>query len=219
MAYVRGNEAEVDAWEKLGNEGWNWDSLYPYYLRSENFSMPSTGLQAEGVTFNASAHGESGAVRTGYPLAFGNMTLTRTVGEAWEEVGLPHNVDMAGGNVRGVSTNPLTLAPGQPDLRWDAARAYWYPVEGRPNLQIIKGTARRLVWTGTDGESGGIRASGVEYLTEHGQTAVLSATREVVLSAGSLRSPLILEASGVGNPRWVELAGLHAGNATGKELD
>lgn len=207
MAYVRGNEAELDAWEMLGNAGWNWDSLYPYYKRSENFTIPGTGLQAAGVTFDASVHGDSGAVRTGYPIAFGNMTLTQTVRKAWEELGLPHNVDPGRGNVRGVSTNPLTLEPAVLDVRWDAARAYWHPVEGRSNLKIIRGTARRLVWADTpksEEESGGISAKGVEYLTEHGRAAVVYATKEIVLSAGSLRSPLVLEASGVGNPRWVK---------------
>lgn len=202
MAYIRGNEAELDAWEGLGNPGWNWASLYPYYKQSENFTIPSPGLQAAGVTFDASVHGDSGAVRDGYPIAFGNITLTSTVREAWEELGIPHNVDTGGGNIRGVSTNPLTLEPAVPDLRWDAARAYWYPAEGRSNLKIIRGTARSLVWADnstSEEASGGISAQGVEYLTEDGQAVVVSFNKEVVLSAGSLRSPLILERSGVGN--------------------
>ena len=208
MAYIRANEAELDAWEKLGNAGWNWASLYPYYKRSEDFAIPSPGQQAAGVTFDASVHGDSGPVRTGFANAFGNMTLTRTVRKAWEELGLPHNVDTAAGNVRGVSTNPLTLEPAVPDLRWDAAQAYWYPVEGRPNLKIIRGTARRLVLADTPKvkdlkgrECGSISAKGVEYLTEDGQTVVVSAAKEVILSAGSLRTPLVLESSGIGNPR------------------
>lgn len=211
MVYIRGNKAELDAWEMLDNPGWNWDNLYPYYKRSESFTIPGPGLQEAGVTFDASVHGDSGADRTDYPTAFGNMTLTPKVRKAWEELGLPQNVDPGGGSVRGVSTNPLTLESAVPDVRWDAARAYWHPVEGRPNLKIVKGTAWRLVWADTPKseeakgkESGGISAKGVEYLTENGRTAVISATKEVILSAGSLRSPLILEASGVGNPRWVK---------------
>jgi choline dehydrogenase len=208
MAYIRGNKAELDAWEKLGNLGWNWASLYPYYKQSENFTTPSQGLQAAGVTFDASVHGYSGPVCTGYATAFGNMTLTPTVRNAWEQLGLPHNVDPGGGNIRGVSTSPLTLEPAEPDIRCDAARAYWYPVEGRPNLKIIRGTAQRLVWADTPEcqevkgrKSGGISAKGVEYLAGDGQTAVVSATKEVILSAGSIRSPLVLEGSGIGNPR------------------
>ncbi|KAI1738091.1 hypothetical protein F4680DRAFT_459964 [Xylaria scruposa] len=207
MAYIRANEADLDAWEKLGNPGWNWASLYPYYKRSENFTIPGPGLQASGVTFDASVHGNSGPVRTGYLTAFGNLTLMPTVQNAWEELGIPHNVDSGGGNIHGVSTNPLTIEPAVMDLRWDAAQAYWYPVEERPNLRIIKGTAQRLVWADApkseepkDKKSGGISANGVEYMTEDGQAAVVSATKEVILSAGSLISPLILEASGVGNP-------------------
>lgn len=77
-----------------------------------------------------------------------------------------------------------------------APRAYWYSVEGKSNLKIIRGTAWSLVWADTDKSdeeaSGGISATDVEYLTEDGQAVVVSATKEVVLSAGSLKSPLIL---------------------------
>lgn len=205
MAYVRSNKADLDAWESLGNAGWNWDSLYPYSMLAENFTIPGPGLQAAGVTFDTAVHGDSGPVRTGYGNALGNLTLTATVRDAWGELGLPPCVDTARGGNRGVSANPLTLEPGSPSIRWDSARAYWYPVEDRPNLTIIRGTARRLVWEDSDTPSpqDAISATGVEYLGEDGQAVVLSATKEVILSAGSLRTPLVLEGSGVGNPGWV----------------
>jgi choline dehydrogenase len=214
MAYVRSNEADLDAWERLGNAGWNWASLYPYSMRAENFTIPGPGLQAAGVTFDAAVHGDSGPVRTGYGNAFLNLTLTPTVHDAWEELGLPPNVDTGRGNNRGVSANPLTLEPGSPDIRWDSARAYWYPVEDRPNLTIIRGTARRLVWEDSDTPSSeeATSATGVEYLDEDGQAVVLSATKEVILSAGSLRTPLVLESSGVGNPGWVKPRRARLGN-------
>ncbi|KAB5515065.1 hypothetical protein GE09DRAFT_1013465 [Coniochaeta sp. 2T2.1] len=210
MAYVRSNKADLDAWERLGNAGWNWASLYPYSMRAENFTIPGPGLQAAGVTFDAAVHGDSGPVRTGYGNSLLNLTLTPTVHDAWEELGLPPNVDTGRGNNRGVSANPLTLEAGLPDIRWDSARAYWYPVEDRPNLRIIRGTARRLVWEDSDKPCSkeATSATGVEYLDEDGQSVVLSATKEVILSAGSLRTPLVLESSGVGNPGILKELGI-----------
>lgn len=212
MSFIRSNKADIDAWEKLGNPGWNWDNLYPYSLAAENFSIPGPGLQESGITFDPAFHGVSGPIRTGWGNDFSNLTLTPTVRDAWEELGLPSNLDTGGGNNHGVSTNPLTAQAGPPDIRWDGARGYWYPVEDRPNLTIIKGTVWRLVWkdgdTITSGFEASITATGVEYLDQDGQAVVLSATKEVILSAGSLRTPLVLESSGVGNPGCVRpLAG------------
>ncbi|TLD30840.1 hypothetical protein PspLS_01796 [Pyricularia sp. CBS 133598] len=203
MSYIRGNKADIDAWETLGNPGWNWDTLYPYSLGAENFSIPGPGLQESGVTFNPTFHGVSGPIRTGWGNDFSNLTLTPTIRDAWEELGLPSNLDTGGGNNHGVSTNPLTAQAGPPDIRWDAARAYWYPVEDRPNLTIIKGTVWRLIWKdgdATTGFEGAVSATGVEYLDQDGHVVILSAAKEVILSAGSLRTPLVLESSGIGNP-------------------
>ncbi|KAI6415730.1 hypothetical protein MCOR20_001330 [Pyricularia oryzae] len=210
MAYIRSNKADIDAWEKLGNPGWNWDNLYPYSLAAENFSIPGPGLQASGVTFDPAFHGVSGPIRTGWGNDFSNLTLTPRLRDAWRELGLPSNLDTGGGDNHGVSTNPLTAQAGPPDIRWDAARGYWYPVEDRPNLTIIKGTVWRLVWRGGDAASGkgAVSASGVEYLDQDGQVAVLAATKEVVVAAGSLRTPLVLESSGVGNPGILENLGI-----------
>ncbi|KAK4675024.1 hypothetical protein QC764_000190 [Podospora pseudoanserina] len=210
MAYVRSNQADLDAWERLGNPGWNWASLYPYSMGAENFTFPGPGLQASGVTFDAAVHGYSGPIHTGYGSALGNMTLMPAVQDAWEELGLLPNVDTGRGKNRGVSANPLTLEPGLPSIRCDSARAYWYPVEDRPNLKIIKGTARRLVWRKNNKPCSkkANTATGVEYLDEDGQAVVLSATKEVILSAGSLRTPLVLESSGVGNQGILKRLGI-----------
>lgn len=59
-----------------------------------------------------------------------------------DELGISHKLDSSGGNRLGISTDPLTLKPAATNLRWDAARAYWYPAEGKSNLKIIRGMAR-----------------------------------------------------------------------------
>ncbi|KAL8348884.1 hypothetical protein RB601_002202 [Gaeumannomyces tritici] len=207
MTYIRADAAEMDAWEALGNPGWNFSALFPYYLRSEAFTPPSEALQRAGVTYEPAVHSQRGMVHAGYPRGFtADSPYTFSVREAFENLGVPHNVDPAGGSVYGVSTNPQTLDRGL-NMRWDSARAYLHPAENRPNLKIIRGTGRRLTWAspgkGTRQGAGcqGKRASGIEYITADGRSVELSANKEVILSAGSLRSPLILEASGIGNPR------------------
>ncbi|KAL8383212.1 hypothetical protein RB595_006797 [Gaeumannomyces hyphopodioides] len=207
MTYIRADAAEIDAWEALGNPGWNFSTLFPYYLRSEAFTFPNEALQNAGVTYEPARHNQRGMVHTGYPLGFTtDSPYTVSVREAFKSLGVPHNVDPAGGNVYGVSTNPQTL-DRRLNMRWDSARAYLHPAENRPNLKIIRGTGRRLTWASSEEETKqgagcrGKRASGIEYITTDGKSVALSANKEVILSAGSLRSPLILEASGIGNPQ------------------
>ncbi|TLS30500.1 hypothetical protein PpBr36_02484 [Pyricularia pennisetigena] len=198
MNYIRAEKAEIDALEKLGNPGWNWNTLFPYYKRNERFTVPSEAQAKAGIKYKAEYRGTDGPVRTGFPFDTANSTYGVQIRQTWANVGLPDNQDSSGGDVHGVSSNPLTI-DRDAHMRWDAARAYWIPAEGRANLKMITGTARKIVWrTGT---TGNVQASGVEYLTAAGQAVVVDARREVVLSAGSLRSPAILEASGVGNPR------------------
>ncbi|KAI6517476.1 hypothetical protein MCOR06_006193 [Pyricularia oryzae] len=206
MNYIRAEKAEIDALEKLGNPGWNWNTLFPYYKRNERFTVPSEAQTKAGIKYKAENRGGDGPVRTGFPFDTANSTYGVQIRQTWANVGLPDNQDSSGGDVHGVSSNPLTI-DRDAHMRWDAARAYWIPAEGRANLKMIRGTARKIVWrTGT---SGAVQASGVEYLTAAGEAVVVDARREVVLSAGSLRSPAILEASGVGNPRVLQPLGIN----------
>ncbi|EHA51690.1 glucose oxidase [Pyricularia oryzae 70-15] len=206
MNYIRAEKAEIDALEKLGNPGWNWNTLFPYYKRNERFTVPSEAQAKAGIKYKAENRGGDGPVRTGFPFDTANSTYGVQIRQTWANVGLPDNQDSSGGDVHGVSSNPLTI-DRDAHMRWDAARAYWIPAEGRSNLKMIRGTARKIVWrTGT---SGAVQASGVEYLTAAGEAVVVDARKEVVLSAGSLRSPAILEASGVGNPRVLQPLGIN----------
>ncbi|KAF3064522.1 Glucose oxidase [Daldinia childiae] len=199
MTYIRGDKAEFDAWESLGNDGWDWDILYPYFKQVEQFSPPTTAQQAAGATFNTEYHGKDGLVKTGFPFRLLNGSFYKLAQQAWESLGYPLNLDVNGGETRGFDVWPQTL-DRDANIREDAARAFYYPIEQRPNLKIIKGTVMKLKWANSLTYNNALLADGVEYLDPTGQTVVISAAKEVILSAGSLRSPLILERSGVGNP-------------------
>ncbi len=209
MTYIRGNKAEFDAWEKLGNPGWNWDSLFPYFKKSENYTRPSGTQLAAGATYQAQYHGFSGPLHVGYPAALHNGSFAPLILGAWESMSLRHNPDLNSGDVHGFGMGPQTLDRDE-DVRWDAARAYYIPVEDRPNLRIVRGTVKRLLWRSQDKKPCGSRerdslliANGVEFVTSNRTLQRMETRKEVIISAGGVRTPLVLESSGIGNYRSV----------------
>ena len=176
MIYMRGHRSDYDRWAELGNTGWSFADVLPYFRLSE-----------ANERFDDEWHGRDGPLavsdlRTGSP--FHGRIL-----EAARQIGLPVNDDFNGAEQEGVGIYQVTQKNGE---RWSAARAYLFPHMGnRPNLHVETKTrvARILVENG--------RAVGVETI-RGGERRVLRARREVVLSAGALQSPHILMLSGIG---------------------
>ncbi|KAI3317922.1 GMC oxidoreductase [Xylariaceae sp. AK1471] len=198
MYYIRGDRANFDAWEKLGSPGWRWDTLLPYFMRSENFTIPSSAQLSAGMTYISRYHGEDGHLKTGHPYQVENGSFHNSAQETCENLGLSFNQDMNSGKTRGFGAYPQTL-DRDANVRDSSARAYYEPIDRRSNLQIIKGTVKRI----TFGDHAGSKlvATGFEYTNEQGNLVSITAKREVILSTGTLVSPLILESSGIGNPR------------------
>ncbi|KAI1337836.1 GMC oxidoreductase [Xylariaceae sp. FL0016] len=207
MTYIRGDEAQFNAWELFGNEGWNWSALFPYYKAVENFSPPTAAQAEAGATYDPEDHGYDGPLDVGFPFALSNGTFHEKAASAWNSLGYPENPDVNSGNVRGFDIWPQTLNRDQ-NIRADAARAYYYPVEDRPNLTVIKGTVRKMTWADRIPGEGVVVADGVEYINANNKTATIHASKEVILSAGAVRSPLILERSGIGLPRFLAELGI-----------
>lgn len=207
MTYIRGNKAEFDAWEKLGNPGWNWDNLFPYFKKSENYTLPTETQLAAGATYQTKNHGFDGPLHVGYTAALRNGSFAPRILAAWESMSLAHNPDLNSGHVHGFGMGPQTL-DREADVRFDSARAYYHPVEHRANLRIVRGTVSRILWAPRDGKGdtdSSLFAKGVQYEDAHGAMQTMLVTKEVIVSAGGVRSPLVLEASGIGNPRFVAL--------------
>ncbi|CAJ2506396.1 Uu.00g005260.m01.CDS01 [Anthostomella pinea] len=207
MTYIRGDKAEFDAWETLGNDGWNWDTIFPYLKKVERFTSPTEAQVDNLASWDPSYHGERGPLDTGFPFSLVNGSFHADVRTTWETLGYEFNQDMNGGDVRGFSVWPQTLDRDK-NIRADAARAYYYLIEDRPNLTIIKGTVKRMTWANSSAAAEDAVADGAEYVTVDGQIAKIRASKEVILSAGALRSPLILESSGVGNPSILSELGI-----------
>lgn len=200
MTYIRGDKAEIDVWETLGSEGWNWESLLPYYKSYEHFDAPTKAQEEAGGVYEPEYHGESGPMHVGFPYELTNGSLHQTIQDTWDNLSLPLNTDLSSGSVRGFGVWPQTINRDA-DIRWDAAKAFYWGVQNRPNLKLINSTATKIVWK--DGAGNGAVAEGVEHVGQDGTTAVIRASKEVILSAGALVSPLLLEASGVGNAKYV----------------
>ncbi|MDO6725110.1 choline dehydrogenase [Celeribacter halophilus] len=176
LLYVRGQAEDYDHWQQLGNTGWSWDDVLPYFKRSESNERGEDAF-----------HGASG------PLAVSDMRMERPITNAWLEAaqaaGLPYNPDYNGEKQEGVSNFQFTARNG---WRCSAAVAYLKPVKHRKNLEIVTHALVERV----EIEDG--CATSVTYRDRSGNLQTLHAQREVVLSGGAINSPQILMLSGIG---------------------
>ncbi|KAJ5711626.1 hypothetical protein N7488_005782 [Penicillium malachiteum] len=196
MSYTRAQDVQIDAWE-LAGKGWNWKNLFPYYKRSEHFQIPTPEQVAAGADYYMAYHGLTGPLKVGWPYEMTNDSVLPVLDETMRQLGVPFNRDANGGEMVGLTSHPNTV-DREKNIREDAARAYFWPFESRPNLKIISNTnVNKILWS-NDSHSEAL-AVGVEVTGPNGTETIL-ASKEVILSAGSLKSPVILELSGVGNP-------------------
>ncbi|KAJ9273896.1 CAZyme family AA3 [Paecilomyces variotii] len=208
MVYLRAQTSQVDAWEAIGNKGWNWSTLFPYYKKSEHFQVPTvySSLRGAGIEYTPSYHGYTGPLKVGWDSEQLNDGLAQTLNTTYQNlaVPVPYNKDPNGGYMVGYALYPKTV-DSEKNIREDAARAYYWPYQNRTNLHILPYTnANKLIWK--EGEEA--TADGVEVTFANGTIGVLKASREVILAAGALKSPVLLELSGVGNPAILSKYGI-----------
>lgn len=205
MAYTRAEDAQVDAWEAIGNTGWNWKELLPYYKKSESVQAPKADQLAGGATYDPTYHGTDGPLKVGWKNQMMNISFPEVLNSTYKQAGVPYITDIAGGNMAGWNVFPSTIDV-ELNVREDAARAYYFPYQNRTNFHAILNTeVQKLVWAESGSEA---TAAGVEVKDSTGKTRTIYANKEVILSAGSLKSPLLLELSGVGNPEILKAAGV-----------
>ncbi|MBK9432886.1 MAG: GMC family oxidoreductase N-terminal domain-containing protein [Sphingomonadales bacterium] len=175
LLYVRGQQQDYDSWSNLGALGWGWADVAPYFRKGERWAGGGNALR-----------GDSGALQV---EEFGLRDPTsEAVLQAFAEIGVPPNPDYNGEDQFGAFHYQVTVQGGK---RCSAADAFLRPVIGRSNLHVITGAqCRRILFEGK-------RATGVEIQTQNGVEQI-SATREVILSAGAYHSPQILMLSGIG---------------------
>ncbi len=199
MAYVRGHPGDFDSWAAGGATGWSYDDVLPYFRKSE-------GLAPSGdIVVDADAHNTEGplGVSVRAPVLAGAQAFVDASAAAGIPIG-DYNGRDRGGPAGLVSLLQTTTRDGKRSSTYHAFLEG--EVEQRPNLDIIcNAQVSRVI---LEGEPGALRATGVEYRTEDGQSQVATATKEIVLSAGAVGSPQILMLSGVGPRAELEAAGV-----------
>lgn len=175
LIYVRGQKQDYDHWEAMGNPGWSWNACLPYFRKLENNDL-----------------GASDTRGTGGPLSISSIPVKHELVEAFigaaQQHGLQRLEDFNTGDQEGVGYYQLTTHKGK---RCSTAVAYLRPAEKRSNLHIHTNAQVSRI------QFDGLRARGVEY-RQGGQLKTLTANKEVILSAGALQSPQLLQLSGVG---------------------
>ena len=175
MLYIRGHQHDYDRWRDMGNEGWGWDDVLPYFLRSEDQSRGESAL-----------HGVGGPLQVQDPKCPND--LSRAFVDAGEELGWQRCDDFNGPEQDGFGLYQVTQNDGR---RCSTAVGFIDPVRGRPNLHI---------WTGAQAEHvllEGNRAVGVRFRRGR-QSVEVRAEREVILCGGAINSPQLLMLSGIG---------------------
>jgi choline dehydrogenase-like flavoprotein len=201
MTYLRAEAKQIDVWGQIGNPGWSWESLMPYYKKSEYIQQPTTTQLLYGASFDPATHGTSGPLAVGWTDNMMGEEVISRINQTFEALGLPLNEEPNSGSMRGLTVFPKTVERVD-NVREDAGRAYYWPISKRPNLDIyLQSFVEKIIWhPGSENQDTTQTASGVVFIGRNGTRSTILANREVILSAGSLRSPLLLEQSGVGNP-------------------
>ncbi|RDW80189.1 hypothetical protein BP6252_04827 [Coleophoma cylindrospora] len=205
MLMDRGSKADYDRWAELGNVGWDFAGLLPYFIKSETFTPPAADFAAEwGIEHDASVHGTSGYVNSSYPPFV--YPSTKNYFESMKSLGINVPKDAANGEALGAFWSTLALNPGV-STRCSARVAYHDTVETRSNLHLLTGNqVTKLV---TDSTSGSVTATGIEYASD-ASSAIKSVTanKEVILAAGSLHTPQVLQLSGIGSASFLSSLGI-----------
>ncbi len=190
MLYVRGQALDYDSWGQLGNRGWSFQDVLPYFRKSENFYGPADEHRAKGGLLNVAPPAERSQLAD---------IFLKACAEAGHRTGHDYNGD----DQEGFTYAQSTIANGK---RRSTAAAFLDPARGRPNLTIeTNALAERVLL-----EDG--RATGVVYRVGDDRREV-HAGREVILAAGAVQSPQLLELSGIGDPAVLQAAGIEVAHA------
>src|SRR4051794_9673571 len=185
MIYMRGQARDYDHWRQLGNTGWGWDDVLPYFKRSEDHWRGKDEF-----------HGMGGEWRVEPPRV--DWEILDVFREAAAECGIPKVDDFNRGTNEGCGYFEVTQKAG---VRWTAAKGFLRPARRRPNLLVqTEAQVKRLLIEDR-------RCTGVEFLHQGG-VKTANARAEVILSGGSIGSPHILQLSGIGPGEWLRDHGI-----------
>lgn len=203
MVYDRGSAADYDAWEALGNPGWGWKGLEPYFKKGTTYQPPTReAIKAFNITWDPATYGK-GPLTVAVPS--NQYADLNDYWKAWRATGVHQPKDGNNGEAHGPSWYPNTM--DVPSGRRAHARfAYYDPIQKtRTNLRILtKTTAQKIIFDSKDKPT----ATGVEITDASGKVSIVCAKKEVILAAGSIQTPKLLQLSGIGPRSVLEAAGV-----------
>ena len=198
MIYMRGQAADYDHWRQIGNIGWGWDDVLPYFLKSEDNFRGTTPMHGAGGEWKVSRQRLS-------------WNILHAVQEGAQEFGIMPREDFNDGNNEGSGFFEVNQRRG---VRWNTAKGFLRPAMKRDNLRVVTHAMTEAI------RFDGRRAVGVTYRHE-GRRVEANAKAEVILAAGAINTPKLLEHSGVGQPERLQALGIdvhHALPGVGENL-
>lgn len=181
LIYCRGMPGDFEDWEAAGVQGWNWNNVRPHYEAIESRILANGEIEGNGPLFVSDVRNDI------HPSNRHYFTMA-------EELGLPVTDDCNGPSPEGITRYRITTRHGK---RWSAADAFLKPALGRPNVTLLKNcVVDRIVIEGR-------HATGVSVRTASG-VLVFKARKEIIVSAGAVNSPKLLQASGIGPPALLQ---------------
>ncbi|KAF5018479.1 hypothetical protein F66182_9533 [Fusarium sp. NRRL 66182] len=204
LCWSRGSVSDYNGWEQLGNKGWSWNDLLPYFKKSEKFSSNVEPWDAEKLHIypESAVHGYDGSVVERHSKKQKHKKLTRgqeNVLDGFAEIGVPILPDINNGTAAGATFVPSSMHPDK-QTRSDAREAHFNTAVHRYNLHIITGqTATRLLMDSSEVSNARRRVTGVEFAQDRdAQVRAIACIREVIVSAGAIFTPSLLQISGIG---------------------
>ncbi|QDS73255.1 hypothetical protein FKW77_004259 [Venturia effusa] len=204
MQFDRGADADYNAWSELGNEGWGWTDLEPYFKKSNDFDPPSnTTVKTFGISYREGAYG-TGPVKVSIPdYQFPDM---KSIYHSWDDVDIPHPEDGFDEPV-GVYWSPNSINK-KTATRTTSRSAYYDPIVSRPNLKLLTNTHVDEITFEKD-TAGALVATGVKYTPRDTKKQTqATAIKEVILAAGGVFTPHLLMYSGIGPKDVLEAANI-----------
>ncbi|KAL3481260.1 glucose-methanol-choline oxidoreductase [Aspergillus californicus] len=198
QAFIAPSKAGIDAWESLGATGWTWENLHPYYKKSYTIQLPDAQTRDHiGIDWvDADINGSSGPIKASFP-ANREDPLSKAWVDTFKGLGFKAVGDPFSGQSLGGYSN-LATVDAETKTRSYAASAYGAPALQQGVQIVTEARVHRILFNSSESDEIGATATGVEFSIQ-GQTYILNANKEVILCAGALNTPKILELSGIGN--------------------
>ncbi|CAE6504329.1 unnamed protein product [Rhizoctonia solani] len=205
MAFDRASKTEYDAWATLGNSGWNWNGIVPYMKIAEDFTNADPFRNYTGSQPGAyPSQGTGGPVGSGYNTWYSDVTTP--YGETLVNLGVPANLNPDSGNAFGLYNCAMSVNRTTGKRAYSASTYYAYNAERSNFVVLTGGQATKINFSNTT-VGGNHVATGVSFVSDSA-TYTVNARKEVILSAGSLQSPQLLELSGIGNSTILQQFGI-----------